>query len=859
MAPNAQPAAAVLLLWYDANGNLLSWNEGNIIGPWNGNDYGHYHASSVTATAPPGAAYAALGVSGNGNGEGFAVADNVSWDYVPPPGATSAGTDPRVRTTYTYDRDGNLINQGTANGDTESWVRDVYGRTLTHTDLSGAVYNYHYDAGSGQLLSEDDNWSEGAQSLIAPAYVTAPLSTPNSSTRTYYADGQLAKLTYADGSSDSYSYDANGNVTSQETITIDGNSRSLHTITRSTYDSHNRLSHVTVTDLATGAVTLDETYSYDAAGNRREVHATSNGTTTDAWYAYDGDNRVTVSAGTLQNATITVTTTGNSYALGYDGAGNAVLRITAKAGGQWVQRSVYDLRNELVEADYAVSLNAPAASGGVEELRTYDANGHVVAIDQFYAQGTTVGNRPTGRFSPDGLDTYSEPTGEDVSGDLASATINRYDNAGRLLESQNFGHPTHWNGLNGDTTVPPLPSPDATTYGSLTLQNAVVYQDNNGHIGYDGMGHVVAYQYRDAGGRVDQYNVSYLRKDDYLEASTAGHNISNTPNVRPTSDESYYDNRGNRVAIAQHVQYAYGTVADTVRVFAYDGNGQIIERRDGTSTGSNFDQGSTPVHQNQHFVYVNGQQVAHYDEGGTLDVLDQVTAFSNTDSGTGGYVVQAGDTLKSIAQALYGNASLWYVIAQANALSSDNDLSIGQSLTIPQVTTNANDSTTFKPYNAGEISGSTTPTLPTIAPPPPPSHHHCNALAEIVVIAVTVAITIATYGATAELLAGEVGTLTAVGVGAIAGAAAGVAGSVAGQLTGMALGTQHGFDWGQVAEGAIGGAIGGGVAAELAQPGSAFASKTAVNGLNGWGDRSEEHTSLSRGLPAMWATMLPPT
>lgn len=134
-----------------------------------------------------------------------------------------------------------------------------------------------------------------------------------------------------------------------------------------------------------------------------------------------------------------------------------------------------------------------------------------------------------------------------------------------LLSEQNFGHASGWDGTGGgDVTVPPAPTPDATTYGSLTLQNAVVYQGPNGSGGYDAMGHVVSYQYRDASGRVDQYAVTYLRKDDYLESTTSGQNISNTPNVRPATDESYYDSRGNRVAIAQHTQFYAGTVADTV-------------------------------------------------------------------------------------------------------------------------------------------------------------------------------------------------------------------------------------------------------------------------------------------------------
>ncbi|HEY4341688.1 MAG TPA: hypothetical protein VGM97_17220 [Steroidobacteraceae bacterium] len=45
-------------------------------------------------------------------------------------------------------------------------------------------------------------------------------------------------------------------------------------------------------------------------------------------------------------------------------------------------------------------------------------------------------------------------------------------------------------------------------------------------------------------------------------------------------------------------------------------------------------------------------------------MLSQVTAFSS--GPTSGYVVQTGDTLKSIAQAVYGNASLWYVIVMTH-------------------------------------------------------------------------------------------------------------------------------------------------------------------------------------------------
>jgi len=349
----------------------------------------------------------------------------------------------------------------------------------------------------------------------------------------------------------------------------------------------------------------------------------------------------------------------------------------------------------------------------------------------------------------------------------------------------------------------------------------VVYQGADGSAGYDADGDVVAYQYRNAvTGEVDQYAVTYLRKDGYLQSTTSGENVSDTPNVRPSTDESVYDDRGNLVALTQHTQYAGGTVADTVRVFAYDGNGEIIERQDGTADGATLNQGTNPALENQHYVYVNGQQVAHYDDAGTVDVLSEVTAFSSSTNGPNGYVVQAGDTLESIAQAEYGDASLWYVLAQANALSSDSDLSIGQRLTIPQVTTSSNTATTYKPYDPSSIVGSTTPSLPTIAPPPPPASSHCNALADIIVIAVTIVATVLTEGATSGILADELG---AVGSAVLSGAIAGAAGSVAGQLTGDVLGVHQGLDLGAVAENALEAGITQGVGVGIPSTGNVFA------------------------------------
>jgi nucleoid-associated protein YgaU len=50
---------------------------------------------------------------------------------------------------------------------------------------------------------------------------------------------------------------------------------------------------------------------------------------------------------------------------------------------------------------------------------------------------------------------------------------------------------------------------------------------------------------------------------------------------------------------------------------------------------------------------------------------------------TGQYVVQAGDTLMSIAITRYGDASLWRKIADANHITNPRLLQVGQTLTLP--------------------------------------------------------------------------------------------------------------------------------------------------------------------------------
>ena len=151
-------------------------------------------------------------------------------------------------------------------------------------------------------------------------------------------------------------------------------------------------------------------------------------------------------------------------------------------------------------------------------------------------------------------------------------------------------------------------------------------------------------------------------------------------------------------------------------------------------------------------MYAEGHGIATLGANGTIQLSDGLSAPAAT-AGSNAYTVQAGDTLQSIAQTVYGNANLWYVIADANAISLDSsgnaiNLVAGTTLKLPAVRNEQNGSQTFDPYNPLQRIGSTTPALAYL----PPQQQHCNTLADLIVVAVTALVTYETMGATSGVL-----------------------------------------------------------------------------------------------------------
>ncbi|MDC5241540.1 AHH domain-containing protein, partial [Acinetobacter baumannii] len=229
------------------------------------------------------------------------------------------------------------------------------------------------------------------------------------------------------------------------------------------------------------------------------------------------------------------------------------------------------------------------------------------------------------------------------------------------------------------------------------------------------------------------------------------------------------------------------------------------------------------------------------------------------------YVVNNGDTLQSIALSVWGDASMWYMLADVNGLSATDKLTAGQVLTVPNKVTNIhNNSETFRPYNPGEAIGNTQPTVPS-PPPPPKPKKKCGGIAQIVMIVVAVVVTIytagaasAAFGAASSALAGgaSVGAAAAAGaaaagtaiasgaafsagIGALAGASIGAAmvgaavGSAASQLAGKAMGVVDSFSWSQVGMSALTAGVTAGVGAGVTNLAKSYSwAQTAAKAIN---------------------------
>lgn len=366
---------------YDAAGNIISTTDGN------GNviEY-QYDANNrlisvtndleeVTLYTYDDAGNLLIQTDGEGNVTTYEYScRNLLVARIDTGGISGSAIDTSKAEFYQYNSDGKLSTKTDRNGVETLYTYDIHGRLLSE-DAGGELVSYTYDNNNNQLTMTDStgtttraydelnrvtskavptigttNFVYDQTAGLTVGYVSESYTDPKGNTvlrtkdkagrlyqvnnngfittYTYFANGNLQKLEYPNGSSEQYTYYANNKlhtlVNKQGSSTIeafsyeyDGAGNMTGKADRKgttvyTYDELNRLQTVTEPGEKVTA------YEYDAAGNRISETITIGSDATRIEYEYNGQNRL-IGTKTLVNSE---ETGGTEYS--FDNNGNVL-------------------------------------------------------------------------------------------------------------------------------------------------------------------------------------------------------------------------------------------------------------------------------------------------------------------------------------------------------------------------------------------------------------------------------------------------------------------------------------------------------------------------------------------------------
>ncbi|MEO4031027.1 LysM peptidoglycan-binding domain-containing protein, partial [Chromobacterium vaccinii] len=478
---------------------------------------------------------------------------------------------------------------------------------------------------------------------------------------TYYGNGYQKSL--EDSATNSYTlyeYDKDGRKTFEGYTTLSQQSQQVYQYADIQYDALGRVTQIHDPKFLTR-------YEYDAVGNRRRVYAEyrdgvdGSAQTQDNWYAYDAMNRFTVSMGKLDNGKIT----------------------RGPAGGDGVE-VLYDQAGQRKQV-------TNAKDGTVEQYQYTDSG---------FLTDTTINGKLATRRSNDllgraiGYATYRW----DGDGGQKSSVSSVYDADSKLASQQADGSATTFNLMADgtlDNTVQRSGDTTTTTYygyewwdeakqSTITAQpynpNAPGWKQGYSHLTYDVNGHL-----KEAIDEQGQRSLRYVNNAQGLVLKWEEVDHGTT-----YKKQDYYYLDGKQVGAIgndgpSRVDYAKSLAQGDL------GNRKDSYRNGAPVSSADFDQNYEPIGANY-----------PAQAPGTVTARD-------------------GDTLQVIAANLWGDKSLWYLLADANGLTGAETLKAGQVLRVPNKVTNLhNNSGTYRVYNPGEAIGDVTPTLPEPPPPPPP-------------------------------------------------------------------------------------------------------------------------------------------
>ncbi|WP_349812608.1 LysM peptidoglycan-binding domain-containing protein [Xanthomonas arboricola] len=767
--------ARVLIIWYGADGSMLpggegqSWAGGNLVTSGSRD----YKQSSVTTVVPPGAvAMSIAGSARRGPGAAMRLDDfQFTIGPIPNPAPINAG-----------------MEQGSTNWDLgEGW-------TIGREGPNGDAYTGTFSAQFNGSNSGPKSITNQERVPVVPGKsVTASVMVQQGASDAGDASAQVLIVWY----------DADGNMLPGGL----GSSWSSGNVVDSGSGGAWHKSSVTAT-VPPGAafMTIGASALKGAGGNPlwvddfqwtyTPVEPGIKELPVDKayWFDYDKENRVTVSNGVLQAGRIVIANDDTSSLQSYDKDGNVTLRQSYDNGVLKRQQLFYDDQGRVVRIVQTLPDNVTR----LLETSRYDASGRLLERRQYADDGSAK-----------------------------RIDVSSYDADGRLISQTAYGIPMGGVYQPVDEEGNPLPMPDDGLEG-LQLLSVVNYQDGTPATGYDAAGRLRGYRYslvrneQGSGmttpeGYTHTYRYTYQGAETYLTQQVVG--TSTHRDFKTSNSTSTYDAWGKLLSVRENTPG--GKVDDRLRYFTMDAEGNILRRTEGTFKNGVFEQDDAERLRTEQYAFANGQYVAAGRFDGKTDVLGQMNAYASTDVGTYKVTVQAGDTLRGLAQRLYGNSNLWYVLAEANAIDDDSGLVAGATLNVPDVKANTNDANTFKPFNASEAIGSTTPSLPYIPKPPEAG---CGTLGMIIMVVVAIVVTIYTAGAAGSAVAAAASTagtttaaaatttaaVAATSAAATTGAMATGAAVLSGGLGGTALfvGATAGAFAGSVASQAVGSAMG---------------------------------------------------
>lgn len=325
-------------------------------------------------------------------------------------------------TKYQNDAFKRPIQQTDANNNTIQFSYDNWGNLASLTDQSGNTTIFEYDK-NNRLTKETRPMGQTTEYTYYPNGMpkAAKDGKGQITTYTYDKNSRLTEVTYADGSKDSFQYNAVGNLTSYTSPGISGTIQ---------YDELNRRTSETVNY---GTFTKTYSYSYDVKGNKQS-YTSPEGTQYN--YAYNKNNQLK-------------TITYNNQAISFDYQWNRLIKAIYPNG----TTTTYDFNaNSWLTNREAKKDGTTLESGGyrfdkvgnITGITTQD-NNYIYGYDSIFQITQATGLISTEAFSYDKNGNrmnsgYSHNANNELlTTDRATYT---YDNNGNTITKTEIGYTT---------------------------------------------------------------------------------------------------------------------------------------------------------------------------------------------------------------------------------------------------------------------------------------------------------------------------------------------------------------------------------------------------------------------------------